>query len=319
MKSGRFLVVVAGCAALAGAAFGQFVISAKSGMVNYVEGTVTLDNKPVQMKFGDFPQVANASELRSTEGRAEVLLGPGVFLRMGENTGFKMISDRIADTQLQFLGGSMLVECAELSKDESVTIAYRDASVSLARRGLYRIDSAPAQLMVYRGEATVTIGGQTQVVKSGRLLPLAGIAVAEKFDNKTGDALFRWARRRTEYLAMANVSAAREIHTANSFSSNHWVWNPYFGAYTFVPMGVYNSYWGFRFWSPSQVSSMYVPPRQTWSSGTPSTSTGMQPTSAGTSGSVARASSSPSQGVNSPRVPPTQISPPSGHATSRSR
>jgi hypothetical protein len=189
MKTATFVAGALSCLALAGYASAQQVISAKSGMINHIQGKVLLDDKPVELKFGNFPAVSRNSELRTEDGLAEVLLGPGVFLRMGEDSTFKMLGDRIADTRVELLKGSMLVESAELGKDESVTLVYKDAKIDLVKNGVYRLDAEPARVMVYDGEAKVTQGAQTQSVKKSKLLALNGVSVAEKFDNKTGDAL----------------------------------------------------------------------------------------------------------------------------------
>src|ERR1700674_3851376 len=82
--------------ALAGSVsvWGQSAISAHSGMIHYVEGKVLLEGQPVDPKFGEFPEVKNDQVLETEEGRAEVLLTPGVFLRVAENSSFKMLSNR---------------------------------------------------------------------------------------------------------------------------------------------------------------------------------------------------------------------------------
>ncbi len=304
----KFWAVLFGVPALAGLAPAQQVISIKAGLVNYVEGKVLLDSKPVELKFGNFPSVRNGSELQSQEGRAEVLLGPGVFLRMGEASSFRMVSDRITDTRLELLSGSMIVECGDMDKDAPVTILHKDASVTLVKNGVYRLDADPARLMVYDGEARVAQGGQTQNVKKSKMLTLDGVAVAEKFDNKTGDALFRWAYRRSESLSVANLSAARSVaRYGSSYSSNGWIYNPYFGMYTYLPYnGVYNSFWGYSYWSPRQVNEAYYSvPRHYAGGGSGSTPSGRQTytripaTSAGTSGSVARSSPPTASGNSS--------------------
>jgi hypothetical protein len=117
--------------------------------------------------------------------------------------------------------------------------------------------------MVYDGEAKVLREGQIQSVGKSKLLALSGVAVAEKFDNKDGDSLYRWARLRSEYLAVANISAARSASDSGLgfMGSSGWAWNPFFGTYTFLPMsGIYNSFWGYPYWSPSMVYMLYVPP-----------------------------------------------------------
>jgi hypothetical protein len=292
MKNIRTLGIAGGFLALAGLAFAQSAISAKAGMVNYVEGKVLLDGKPVQMKFGVFPQIANDSQLRTEDGRAEVLLSPGAFIRIGEDSGIRMISDRLTDTRLELLDGSAMVECGELGKGEALTVTYKDATVTLLRNGLYRLDSTPAQLKVYDGEANVTRGGETVTVKRGRMLALEGVAVAQKFDEKTGDALTNWARRRSEYVATANISAARQAGRYGMWGTGGWAWSSAFGMYTYVPMyGSFDNYWGYRFWSPYDAY-YYVPAPSGWSGGSSSLGTAGLSTAAvqsATSTSVGRA------------------------------
>ncbi|HEU0124317.1 MAG TPA: hypothetical protein VFQ91_27555, partial [Bryobacteraceae bacterium] len=72
-------------------AFGQSVISAKAGVVHYTEGDVAIlaggKSTPVETHTGGkFTEMKDGQELTTTEGRAEVLLNPGVFLRLGENS-----------------------------------------------------------------------------------------------------------------------------------------------------------------------------------------------------------------------------------------
>ncbi len=262
MKLSIVVAIGFGSLVSTGVSSAQNAISAKAGMVNYVEGTVLLDGQPVKVKIDNFPHVRNGSELRTGEGRAEVLLGPGVFMRLGENSSVRMVSNDIMNSRMEFQGGSVIVESAGLEKDESIGFAYKGSSIDLLKKGVYRLDGEPAQLSVYDGEARVMNDGQAQVVKRSRLLRLDGVAVAEKFDAKTvGDSTFRWARRRAEYLAVANVSAARSAQQyGSSWGSNNWIWNPFFGTFTYLPMdGMYDSFWGYRFWSPQSVNMLYVP------------------------------------------------------------
>ncbi len=250
---------------LAGVACAQNAISAKSGMVNYVEGTVLLDGQPVKVKIDNFPQLRNGSELRTEEGRAEVLLGPGVFMRLGENSAVRMVSNDIVNSRLEFLAGSAIVESADVAKNESIGFAYKGSSIDLVKKGVYRFDSEPPQVSVYEGEARVIEDGQAQIVKRSRSLRLQDLAVAERLDEKTGDTLFRWARRRSEYLAVANVSAARQADQYGAWGSNNWIWNPFYGTFTYLPMsGMYDSFWGYRFWSPESVYMLYVPRQNYW-------------------------------------------------------
>jgi hypothetical protein len=261
---GRSFVAVlgAGYLILAGIASAQVAISTKSGMINYVEGRVLLDGTPVQTRVDSFPPIQNGSELRTEEGRVEVLLGPGVFMRLGDSSAVRMVSDDIMDTRLEYLAGSVIIETAEMAEGQALTFTAKGAVIELLNKGLYRLDGEPPRVSVYDGQARVVLGDQVQLLKPGRRLRLDIVAVAEKFDIKTGDAFFRWAQRRAEYLAVANVSAARYAQQSGSTGSSVWLWNPFFGMYTYLPgFGFYNSFWGCRFYAPGAVYLGYLPYR----------------------------------------------------------
>src|ERR1039458_7667041 len=101
--AGRLALGVLALAAGSIAALAQSaVISARSGLIHYVEGQVYLGDQLVETKFGVFPEVKENQQLKTEEGRAEVLLTPGVFLRLGENSSFRMITNRLIDTRLEF-------------------------------------------------------------------------------------------------------------------------------------------------------------------------------------------------------------------------
>ena len=68
------------------------------------------------MQPSQFGEVKEKMVLRTAEGRAEVLLPPGVFLRMGETASFRMISNRLIDTRIELLTGSAVVEIDDLAE-----------------------------------------------------------------------------------------------------------------------------------------------------------------------------------------------------------
>src|SRR5437899_369462 len=124
-------------------AFSQSVISAHSGLIHYVEGRALLDGKPVEVKITAFPEIKERQEFRTEDGRAEVLLNPGVFLRMGENSAVRMLSNKLSDSRVEFLSGSIIIESSgDLEQeDDSVSVLYKSASVRLRKEGMHRFDS----------------------------------------------------------------------------------------------------------------------------------------------------------------------------------
>ena len=257
-----------------GSASAQSVISAHSGVIHYVEGRALLAGEEVNPKFGVFPDMKTGQELRTEEGRAEVLLTPGVFLRLKENSAVRMISNNLSDTKIEFLSGSALVECAEILPYNSISFSYKDRVIALTKNGLYRFDSDPAEFRVFEGEAVLTAGGDTVTVKHGKQVALdSGVLVAEKFDAKATDEFYRWAGRRASYLAVANVSAAKSSYSSSYWGGSsssgggmgggmgRWGWNPFFGMFTFIPgSGIYCGAFGNCFFSPWAAYDYYYTP-----------------------------------------------------------
>jgi hypothetical protein len=247
----------------AGSAYAQYVISAHSGVVQYVEGTAYLNDNPVEPKVGQFPDIKENQVFRTAEGKAEVLLTPGVFLRLAENSSIRMVSTKLMDTRVEVLSGSAMVECDDLAKDNAIMLLYKGNSMLLVKRGLYRVDAEQGIFKVYDGEAIVKGQSGQLTLHRGKETALNGVLMAENFDPKADDDLYRWSDRRSSYLAKANVSSANSLN--NSYAGggfwNGWQFNPMFGMYTYVPYdGYLFSPFGYGFWSPYNVwQSGYYP------------------------------------------------------------
>src|SRR5579863_7291246 len=91
----------------------QSVISTHSGLIHFFEGEVYLGDQSLESHLGRFPSMPQGAELRTAEGRAEVLLTPGVFLRMGDRSAIRMVANDLADTQVELETGSAIVDSGE--------------------------------------------------------------------------------------------------------------------------------------------------------------------------------------------------------------
>jgi hypothetical protein len=189
----------------------QSVISTHSGVIHFFEGAVYLGDQPLEPRLGKFPSVPQGAELRTEDGRAEVLLTPGVFLRMGEGSAIRMVATDLADTQVELRTGSAVVDSAEPNQDTSVTLIYQDWKVHFLQKGVYRIDSDPPRLCVRQGEAEVFAGdGEEPVsVEHGMSLPLAEVLVPERSSEPSRDALSEWEDGRSESIVADNAIAAQ--------------------------------------------------------------------------------------------------------------
>lgn len=276
----------------AGSGFAQYVISAHSGVVQLVEGSAYLNDAPVEGKFGQFPEIKENQEFRTEQGRAEILLTPGVFLRIGEDSSIKMLSNRLTDTRVEILRGSAIVECEDIPKDNAIVLVQGGSNILLVKHGLYRVDSNPARLKVYDGEAIVKAESGQLTLRGGKETALDGALMASSFDKNDTDALYNWSSRRAGYVAQANASSANSMRNSGYGSGYYpgdlgglgysgfgglgfgglgyagngaygglggWSFNPMFGLYSWVPYsGFYSSPYGYSLWSPGTVG-YYTP------------------------------------------------------------
>jgi hypothetical protein len=192
------------------AASGQAVISTRSGVVHYFEGAVSLNGQPLESRLGRFSSMPEGAELRTAEGRAEVLLTPGVILRLDRNSAIGMLSNSLADSRIELLAGSAMVESGQPEPGTSVTLMYRDWRIRFLEKGVYRIDSTPARVWVQEGQAEVTEAatGEPIAVQRGMDLPLAAALAPERSFDEPSDALTNWSRGRADSISADNQIAA---------------------------------------------------------------------------------------------------------------
>jgi hypothetical protein len=181
----------------------QSVISTRSGVIYYFDGSVYLNDQPLESHLGKFPSVPEGGELRTAQGYAEVLLTPGVFLRMGEMSSIRMLSNDLANTRVELQAGSVIVDSAEASSHDAITLVLRDWRVRSEQPGAYRLDSDPPHLWVLKGAAEVFAGIEQQpvTVRQRMDLPLAGNLMPEPTGTEPVDGLSDWAKGRSDSIA----------------------------------------------------------------------------------------------------------------------
>jgi hypothetical protein len=321
----KFWIAGAAGLLLSGTAFAQNAISARAGMINVAEGDVFFSDgrsgapQRVEPKPNEILSMKEGQILRTEEGRAEVLLTPGAFLRMGESSAIQLHSNRLSSVKVDLLEGGALIDVVELLPDNSVIVRLGEAEAELEKAGLYRFDAAPPRIRVFRGQAEARGQGWTQQLRQGRALQLEGGQWAvRRFDpEKETDSLYRWSKRRSGYIAMANVSAARQAGSllgASAFRGGTWYWNPLFGFATYVPWSdTVISPFGYSYYTPGTVYQVYFPPRPA-----PSFS-GFEPRSPSFAGSIPVRSAAPSYTPSAPVSASAPAGPAAGEGSVGSR
>ncbi len=252
----RALIALGMAAAASGAV-------ARPGTINYTEGQVTIDGTAVAAKNLGSAELAPGRVLQTGQGKAEMLLTPGVFLRLGDQSAVRMVSPSLTDTRIELLRGRAVLEVDMLEKENHLVVRDAAANVRITKKGIYAFDADRPLLAVYDGKAEAQVNDRPVEVGKGKQLPLDQPVELkpQKFDRDETDDLMAWSKLRSEYLAEANASSVRTVVTSSPswFAGTGWYWNPWYGTWSFIPgAGFYDNPWGFGFYSPRYW--VYNPP-----------------------------------------------------------
>jgi hypothetical protein len=248
--------------ALAGAslALGPAALAAnvaRPGTVNYVEGAAYLNGEQITDKSVGSIDLNPGQELTTQAGHAEILLTPGVFLRLDNNSAVKMIAPDLTHTQLQLEHGRAGVEVDEIHPQNNLDILDSGVSTQLVKNGFYEFNADQPAVRAFDGKAAVEVGdGKYRVVKDHHELALAAAPDAKPlakekpvdFDvNAAKDDLYNWNSLRSQYLAEANNQIAGQYASGPGFAPG-WYWDPYMWDYTFIGVGPFYSPFGWGFY-----------------------------------------------------------------------
>jgi hypothetical protein len=218
----------------------RYLISARAGGINYVQGTVTsVSEGDVASAVFKGDRISSGDLLRTgADSRAEVLLNPGSYVRLGSNTEIKLIDDSFDDLRLSVDRGSAIFEIYA-TKDFIVTVVTKGGDVVFSRSGIYRVDAGNAgqvKVDVFEGRASLASDARLSA-GSGKSLTIAnGNAVVAGFDRKKTDDLASWSKSRSKTLAEATASLRNgDLRHSLISSFNLGEWNMYntFGVWVY--------------------------------------------------------------------------------------
>ncbi len=190
----------------------QAVVSTHSGVLNFYEGTVLLDDQPVDQKEGTFASLKEGSTLRTENGRAELLLTPGVFLRVDEHSAVRMAKNALSDTRVEFLRGAAILDSNQAAPGNSIVLVYKSFQIRFPKLGVYRIDGEPGVFETYTGEAEIVADGQPPKTIDESHQFFFSIAMdTKKYGDGAVDTFSEWARNRAETIMADNQAATQSL------------------------------------------------------------------------------------------------------------
>jgi len=223
--------------------------AAVPGTMNYVEGAVTINGQFLNQQAVGSAVVEPGQVLATTNGRAEMLLTPGVYLRLGHDSAVRMQSPDLTNTVVDMEHGHADVEVDQLYQQNDIHVLEDNVPVQLVKTGLYEFNANRGTMMVFDGEAAALKPDEKFVtVKKGHELNVADVATSKpaKFDEASLEqtGLYRWSSLRSDYLAEANQQMAG--YYGYGYGPG-WYWDPWMFDYTFLgPYGFYSPFgWGF--------------------------------------------------------------------------
>lgn len=246
----RVITLMMGGLATAALSLGQLAISTHSGLVQLTVGSVFLNDKPLHKTVTNMVSMKPGEVLRTgKDGNAEVLLTPGVFLRLGNDSSVRLDANSLTDTKVAILAGSSMVECDEMLADNAVSFTIGGHTVQLQKRGLFRLEADPPAVATIKGEALVTDGNLSAKVKKGKILQLAAAdPKPQKFHQDKDDALVAFSKARSEDSVYATGVTSNSLFSAGytGCTTSGWYLMRGVGMYSYLPCsGIFSNPYGF--------------------------------------------------------------------------
>ena len=176
------------------------------GAVNHTEGEVSLEGKLIPPGSLEGVAVGAGQTLSTAKGNAEVILTPGVFLRLGDQTAVK-----ITDTRVDLVRGEAILEVVQPVTGH-LEIHDGDTRTVPQRAGIY---------VFHAGKPVVAVTGGNARSRKGL----------------ESDALYVWSEARARAGAQASIDTAQALvgTNPNTWKGPGWYWNPFYGEWGFLP------------------------------------------------------------------------------------
>ena len=255
----------------------KFVISARAGGINAITGGATVyprgESAWYQLSITD--DLESGDRVRTEfDGRVEILLNPGSYLRLGGNSEVELLNNTLENLEVRLLRGTAIVEATGADGLElNIGISTPHTRLAIVRQGLYRLNVVPedaTELIVRKGRVVLSdsqkVKGGNKVVFNATHISVAKLTKEEK-KIKDKEQVDLWSKDRAETLARANRRISERILNAESASFidndpfsrgrlRFWFYNTSARCYTVLPF-YYG--WGSPYGNSYSTSVYYYP------------------------------------------------------------
>src|SRR5215208_3827420 len=185
----------------------KFVISAKAGGINAITGEASVHSRGES----DWQQLMITNDLNAGDsvrtaydGRVEILLNPGSYLRVGGDSEVELLNNALDNLEVRLIRGTAIVEATGADGiDLNINISTPHTKLAIVRQGLYRLNVIPGdntELIVRKGRV-ILHDSHTKVKGGNKVVFNATTVSVAKLTKEDVDV---WSKQRAETLAKAN-------------------------------------------------------------------------------------------------------------------
>jgi ferric-dicitrate binding protein FerR (iron transport regulator) len=197
LKSGRYQEISASGTVGKPKKIGARDPPARVAFVTYMEGRVQLPAEngvhPIR-RLGDDYRVATEAD-----GRVEVALTSGAFLRLDRDSEVRMVSVRPSAFVVELLRGTASIQVIPKAVQPPITLIWRGQRIAVTHHGLYRLELKPDWVRAYVMEGKLRLPGGSNDLKKSQYAdfsPARVLSAAAKFSRKYSDDFDRFTSSR---------------------------------------------------------------------------------------------------------------------------
>lgn len=208
----------------------------RPGSLNSVQGQVRLNGRsawPSQSETVPMPEV-----IGTRHGKAELLLTPGSYLRIGDDSEARVVTRSLANTTVKVVRGTALLD-ARATFTHDLTILMDNTRTTIEKKGVYGFNANQQTISVLSGKAKVYQGDSRVTLKGKHQLQIASQTPLEINSLNVRDfkssPLYQWNQVRSKYESKAKKSVQEAISQSGHWYGPGWYWSRFWGFYTYLP------------------------------------------------------------------------------------